>query len=417
MNSIMGIVHSLRIAKGGNKKLAILKRESGNENWKKFLWYTYNTALNYWVSAPSDLTFYADDDEFCYDDFFKGINAMLNREFKGKLAREYALELSRKFGEPIRLVLSGSVKAGVSIKTINKAYPDLIPTFNVMLAENTPIEKFPVYGFMKYDGVRCTVKVTRDCTTCFLRSGKELGLVTLSRYMSSDFQRDGWYDGELVMGDGLQESRVKVTGNVNKVLKGSCNHFDGYTFQVFDWVPLDDWDNKCNSFTYDDRHRFLIKNLNKNDAIRLAHYTILHSQEDVEAFMEDLYSRGYEGGIFRYPEDGYEWKRTNRLIKGKAKLDGVVTCIGYTPGTGKYESMIGSLKCTGILDCEGRRDPVEVHFNVGSGLSDYDRDQDPSIYIGQEIEIQYNDIVCAENSTQSSVFIPVFKRIKDDLNI
>lgn len=410
-SSIIKIVHELRIARGGNKKLAILKQHADNEPWKRFLLYTYNSSHNYWVSAPNDNTFFDDNAEFDHEGFFSGLACMIRREFKGSLARDYAKELSQKYGEPVRLALKGSINAGVSVKTVNKAYPGWIPTFDIMLAQDVPVEEFPVMGFIKYDGVRVLVHVDpiAETSTAYTRSGKELNLLCLTRAMA--VQRPGWYDGELVMGDGLQESRTKVTGNVNKVLKGSCNTFDGYTFQIFDFVSESDWaDKKCDT-SYISRIKHLTENLVETDKIKLAYYKYMASSKDVNDMYEDLVDKGYEGMILRYMRDPYEWKRTSKLIKKKAKFEGIVKCTGTNPGTGKYEGMIGSLICEGTLDCERKREPTYVEFSMGSGLSDYDRDQDPSYYIGQDIEIQYNDIVLGEGASVSSVFIPVFKRV------
>ena len=105
------IVQKLRMAKGGNAKLKILKEHEDNEHWKQILLAMYDESINYYVSAPSDLTFVEENiniTEMLYD-----LNELANRTYTGNAAREVAKEGSQKYGEIYRLVLDGTLKAGV----------------------------------------------------------------------------------------------------------------------------------------------------------------------------------------------------------------------------------------------------------------------------------------------------------------
>lgn len=402
------IVRQLRLARGGNKKLAILQSHKDNEDWKKILVAMYDSSINYYVGAPADLTFV--DEPIDVPNMMFYLRELSNRSYTGGAARELAKEGSQEFGEIFRLILGGSLKAGVSIKTINKAYPGLIPTFPVMLAKAVPNPKFPLYGSIKYDGVRVLAFVENKEVTLKTRAGKELVVLSLMDELS--LYPDGVYDGELVMGSGKQAGRTSITGHVNKCLLGSTNeiHAD-YTYQVFDRVSIDDWDSLSCIVPFEERKHFLYRTAVPSHRVKMVPQYLLKSKKSVESMFAYMMSNGFEGLILRYAEDPYIWDRTDKLIKMKAVKEAVVVCEGYTEGEGKYAGMIGSLDCAGIVE------DIPVRFSVGTGLSDHDREQPPEHYVGSDIEITYNDIVKAEGAVTHSLFIPVFKRRKVDKDV
>ena len=249
------IVHELRKVKGRNAKLDILRKYKDDGLWKNILVAMYDDSINYYVSAPSDTTFTDGDCE----GMFSALYALSNRSVTGNAARELARNTSRAYGEIFRLVLKGSLNAGVSIKTINAAYPCLIPTFDVMLAEKNRPEVFPVWSSIKYDGVRVVITVMGGSVKIQTRSGKVLIIDSLIDSMSK--QADGVYDGELVMGDGLQISRTGITGEVNRVLKGTSTEIIGYTFCIFDKLSLTEWSDQDCPRGYAARHKDLLDNI------------------------------------------------------------------------------------------------------------------------------------------------------------
>ena len=393
------IVHELRKASGRNAKLDILRKHKDNGLWKNILVAMYDDSINYYVSAPSDNTFTENDPH----DMFDILWALRYRKVTGNKARNLAKQGSKAFGEIFRLVLKGSLNCGVSIKTINAAYPCLIPTFEVMLAEKNKPKTFPVWSSIKYDGVRVVATVWNGDVKIQTRSGKILNIASLKNSMAK--QEDGVYDGELVMGDGLQISRTGITGEVNRVLKGTSTEILGYTFCIFDKLTTREWDNQSCTRSYAERSKDLIDNFVMCIDTRTIRHIECNSHEDIESMFQEKLALGYEGLILRYMDDPYEWRRTKALMKVKSITTGVLRCVGTTDGTRKYDGMIGALICEGTINGKN----IEVH--VGTGLSDFDRDMSPEAYIDHDIEVEYNDIVKAKNADHWSLFLPVFKRI------
>lgn len=398
---MINIIHQLRIAKGTKKKLRILQDHANNEEWLQFLSCTYDTGINYHVSAPSELTFLDSDPD--YEGMFRDLLRLSTRKITGNKARALALELSECYGEMARLVLKGSINAGVGIETINKAYPGLIPTYGVMLAKDVVLTRYPVLASTKFDGVRCIVRVEGGRAHAITRNGKVLHLTSLLESMNN--QSDGVYDGELVLGDGLQADRTRITGAVNKVLFGTRDDIDNYTYCIFDRVELTDWDAKSCNYGYLERLQRLSISYEFSPYVEVVQQTNLSTPREVNALFEHRINSGYEGLILRYSDHPYLWKRSDYLIKKKAIKECTLRCTGTLEGTGKYAGMIGALLCQGIA--EGK----DIKVKVGTGFTDIDRDYSPAHYIGKDIEIDYNDIVRAKLATWHSLFLPRFKRV------
>jgi DNA ligase-1 len=401
---MISIVHELRKASGTNKKLQILKRYKNNDTWKQFLHYTYNPFINFHVSAQDSINFVGDLDD--YSGMFNILDSLSDRTFTGNSARQLAYEGSEKYGEIFRLALKRSINAGISTTTINKAYPKLIPEFNVMLAVNQDPVTYPVYASIKYDGVRCIVFVNKDSVEVLTRAGKKIYIPGLEKEMSQ--APSGVYDGELVDKQGKQNNRTTISGFVNKSLKGASISYTDYHYVIFDYLTICEWTNQKSSTMYSDRYSFISDEFSKDkyEYCKPIVQSEVFNKDDIDSMFRILINDGFEGLILRYKDDPYVWKRSPSLLKVKSTKECVLTCVGTIEGNGKYAGMIGAISCIGELQ------GVPIKVDIGSGLSDYDRDKAPEEYEGKSIEILYNDIVSNKNNPNVySLFLPRFKRI------
>lgn len=397
---MIDIIHSLRRARGTNAKKAILETHKDNDLWKRFLVAAYDPHVNYYIAAVNDTTFIDDCD---VESMLNELAWLSDRIVTGNDARDHARYMSEEYGELFRLVLSGNIKAGVNVKTINNVYGNLIPTFPVMLGVDIPVPRFPVWASTKFDGARVLVRVMDKKATVYTRSGKRLHLRSLENDMKD--QMPGMYDGELIYQTGKMVGRTKIVGQVNRVLRGGQRDIKNYCYMIFDAVDIGSWDDRHDLVDYGKRYRLLQNTLRLSERVQLIEQVECPGPELVNALFEDRLEVGFEGLILRYPEDYYEWKRTHALIKKKAIKEFVLECYDTQPGTGKYEGLIGALLCRGTV--EG----TYVEVKVGSGFSDFDRDLVPEYYVGAKIEGLYNSIVKSENSEHYSLFLPRFKRV------
>ncbi len=108
------------------------------------------------------------------------------------------------------------------------------------------------------------------------------------------------------------------------------------------------------------------------------------SKEALETHLQAIAKAGGEGLMLHHQDAYYQpYNRTNALIKLKVIDEGCALVRGYSPGKGKYQGMVGSLRVETMIDGEKR------YFKVGSGLTDLMRKDPPEI--GQAIIYRHND--------------------------
>lgn len=407
---LIKIVHRLRIAKGTNAKLEILKEHKNNEIWKKFLEYTYDTRKTFGVSAPKDPTF---DEEPITDNMFNNLDLLANREVTGNKAKDLAKMLSNAYGEIPRLILGGSVKAGISYTTINKAYPGLIVVFESMKGKDCPITEWPVASSIKYDGVKVFSFVSEAGIFHTSSTGAEFRLDTLTKELTG--AKPGVYEGELIHKEGKIIHRPSITGKLNSLLSGTIvdlpKDYD-WSYMIYDWIPTEEWANQLGKLSYRDRYGTLVSTVQSFGShvthAKCVQQSEISDMDMVIKFYNYWQELGYEGSMHRYLYDVYVWERTHRLVKKKAIRQCILTCVGTKPHSNPAKGITGSLDCSGVIT-DKDAGTVEVSVNVGSGLSKFDIQFDEDRYINQRVEVLYNSVTKTDKGY--SLFIPRYKRL------
>ncbi|KAF8322424.1 DNA ligase/mRNA capping enzyme [Cantharellus anzutake] len=108
----------------------------------------------------------------------------------------------------------------------------------------------------------------------------------------------------------------------------------------------------------------------KVDHVIVEQQTIVRDRDHVLEMLKEVESRGGEGLMLREPGSLYVGTRSNTLLKVKTFYDAEARVIGYTKGKGKHAGKTGALLCE---MASGKK------FSVGSGLSDKQRANPPSI--------------------------------------
>jgi DNA ligase-1 len=108
---------------------------------------------------------------------------------------------------------------------------------------------------------------------------------------------------------------------------------------------------------------------------RIADTASLHAQ------LREVVAAGGEGLMLHHQDNYYLPGRSEGLLKLKLFEDAEARVVGYVPGKGKYEGMVGALQ---MQADDGRR------FRIGSGLSDAQRAHPPAI--GSLVTYRYNGL-------------------------
>ena len=180
MERLKQFVDKMQATSSSLDKVEILKQQP--EFIKKIIEYTYNPYKKYNVTGKTckknrDLC----DPNSIHDTIFDLLDDLTNRVYTGHdaitMVNSFALQ-NYNYGYLIYSIIDKDLKIRTGAKVINKAFPGLIPEFNVALAQNYEPKLTDWndhwYASRKLDGVRClaVVDVEGKCTL-YSRMGKE----------------------------------------------------------------------------------------------------------------------------------------------------------------------------------------------------------------------------------------------------
>ena len=189
--------------------------------------------------------------------FFAVLDECASRKVTGNAAIEsvYTLfsSVTQENEKWMRKVLKKHLAIGVSTKSVNKVFPGLIPTFDVSLAqkyEEKRTEGKRICIEPKLDGIRCIAIVRDNKVMMFARSGKQITNFDDSIGKELSSLPSGVYDGEIMgkdfialMRQAYRKEEVDVTGTY---------------FAMFDYLTINEWDQKKGFYSCEDRYGFLL---------------------------------------------------------------------------------------------------------------------------------------------------------------
>lgn len=175
-------------------------------------------------------------------------------------------------------------------------------------------------------------------------------------------------DGELFVGRGRFDETVSI------VRSHSGERWDQIAFQVFDLYP-------STSGVADMPFEERIANLPTTQHVRPLPQLRCLGVEHLTQFVDYVIHIGGEGVMLREPGSFYEKKRSGTLLKVKRFHDAEATVFGHVAGKGKHAGRLGALDC---LTEDG------VAFQIGTGLSDAQREAPPSV--GSRVTYRFQEL-------------------------
>jgi DNA ligase-1 len=354
-----------------------------------------------------------------------------NRTATGHAARDlikFHMDLSTadQWNNWYRRILIKDLKCGVSEKTINsqtkKASKEQynVPVFQCMLAHDSANHENKMKGKkfldVKLDGVRVIsiYNADNDTVTMYSRNGKILSnfqhieqeiLTTLA----STFSESMVLDGEVV-----SESFQDL---MKQIHRKSMTTASDARLALFDILPLTEFLEGTSKLGCRQRHDKLkeIEYNLKEDS----HIFVLEKKEvdldtdEGQATYKELNKKaveqGYEGIMIKDIDAPYQSKRSHHMLKAKPFIEVSLTVKAVEEGTGRN---VGKL---GALIVEGNDDGKFIKTNVGSGLTDENREtfwKDQDSLIGQIVEIRADAITQNQDSNDYSLRFPRFLRFR-----
>jgi DNA ligase-1 len=361
------------------------------------------------------------------DTFWRIAQELAERRLTGNQAlftintmRAQALE--SEWNNWYRRILIKDLRCGVSEKTINtvvkKIRPEYeIPVFSCQLAHDSANHEGKVTGQklieVKLDGVRViTVVYPSGQVDMYSRNGKELvNFPHIAKQLAKHavfFAEPTVLDGE-IMSASFQDLMKQVHRKSDvKANDAVLNLFDIITLREFQ-AGVGEHRQIDRSFTLSAWYEH-IKDHMPNITVVGQVAVDLDTPEGERTFTKlnkQAVTGGYEGIMIKDPNAVYECKRSTAWLKLKPFIEVSLTVIGVEEGTGKNAGRLGALIVEGVDDGK------TIRTNVGSGLTDAQRDEiwaERDAVIGQIVEVRADAATQNQDSEgEWSLRFPRFK--------
>ena len=322
----------------------------------------------------------------------------------------------RDAGTVLEALICKDLSIGCDSKSINKEMPNLIPTFNVQLANKYFDKPQYVEGktfaiTTKIDGGRIIALKENGQVSFYTRAGQKYeGLVDLESEMLRLMPDNTCLDGEitlLVRGNLSSKDAYKET---MKIVRTKDKEKHGIKMLVFDCMTADEFKNQNCTNDYTVRRADAELLFNQGDFQYFELLPILYRGSDtseITRILEEEVSNGEEGIMINICDAPYEFKRTNGLLKVKKMQTMDLEIIGFEEGEGRLAGKLGA-----VLVRYKNGNVVKV----GSGFSDDLRVTiwaNQSDYLGNICEVQYFEETTNADGGESLRF-PIFKDFRPD---
>ena len=421
MNKPWKIIQELEADNSRLKKEAIIKRESDADNIRFFDGVCM--ALDGFRTFGVQKVPVAEKDGpgIPEAEFLDTIKKLEERTLTGNEMRDVIQDLcnrsnAEEWNDWYRRILIKDLRCGVTHKTINKFSTYKVPVFECMLATDSAKHEKKMVGDVivepKLDGVRVVVicDVDKDEVKLFSRNGKEL-----TNFPHINEQFDDMLDQ---MGESMVFDGEVMSDNFQKLMR-EIHRKEGAKTQdailnLFDCIPLEDFkEGECGlSIT---KRKQLLEDFKYGPNINLVEYVKINlSDDDGQKQFADYnkicIDKGYEGIMVKPIGGLYECKRSTLWLKVKPFIEVSLTVKATEEGTGRN---VGKL---GALIVEGNDDGKFIKTNVGSGLTDGNRDEfwkAKEKLIGQVVEIRADAITQNQDAKDEwSLRFPRFLRFR-----
>lgn len=414
LEDLNNLVEELNQSNSNNDKKEVLEKYPQCQD---LLYYIYSPFTQFNVTSKNlkkrmDL---AEDTNLDIISLLKQLNNLEITGHKALAVTNGFIVRNSEYKELIYKIIDKNLKTRTDLKTINKVFPNLIPEFNVALANKYEDQAHKIdfenddwYASRKLDGIRVITRIENGKIKFFSRKGKEFyTLDTIKNEISNNsFILDNLVlDGELCIVD--EEGNEDFTSIV-KEIRRKDHTIENPKYKVFDILTLEEFDSKESTTKLTERiNRVSFQGF---EFIESVEHTKVDSAGHLQQMADNAVESGWEGLIIR-KDVGYEGKRSNNLLKVKKMHDAeyIIKDVIFSPiryilnGKDVEEEMLSAV----VIEHKDNR------VQVGSGFSIADRQyyyQHPEEIIGKEATIKYFEESTDSNGNKSLRF-PIVKHI------
>ena len=395
LNQVKKLVDELKATSSSLEKKEILKKYLVNdEDLKNIVYYTYNPFYQFYITSDvCEKNIHLSGKQF--ECIFELLDSLRLRKLTGHDAvgavNAY-IKNNEEYKEIVYTIIDKDLKTRTAEKTINSAIKNLIPEFEVALADKYDEKnvnfKDTWYASHKLDGVRCACVVDENGkATSYSRQGKiftTLGVV--EKEIESLGLKNVVFDGELCsIKNGVEDFQ-----SIMKLIRKKDYTIPNPAYKIFDMIDIDDFFNKKSKDKLSTRLQNLKETIpEKNNYLQLLKQTVVKDKDHFAELLKEASDKNWEGLMLRR-DSTYEGKRSKNLLKVKTFFDAEYKVIDVENGPFRLvvdgkEVEETMLSCVTI---KHKGFPVRV----GSGWTIEDRRlyyKNPEKIIGKTLTVQY----------------------------
>lgn len=412
---------------GKYDKIALLKKYP---ELKELLILMYDPLINFYVTGRSVEKYYGENvtvemkstgtfvaNRNIYNVIYKLIGLLGVLQERKITGEEALLDCAtylfyhEEYFDTLLRVFDRDLGIGISVTTINAAFPDLITEFNVPLARTYTPEKINIDDSNKYwlsrklDGIRCLCFITRHDVKFYSRNGKEF--FTLDKIKKDILHNwkgpyDTILDGELcIYSDGVEDFQA-----ISREYRKKDHTIEHPLLMVFDSYSIDEFKVGYSLSDYEFLNYARLIVVSKLTYVEPLEQTLVNSVNDIMSYKTPLH---WEGLMLR-KDDPPVFARSNNLLKVKKFKDIDLEVTGIT--IGKISMLNIKTDCVTSLTVEYKGYLVDV----GSGLTWDQRilwKNSPRLIVGKTITVKYFNESRNKDGGISLRF-PIFKGVRED---
>tara|TARA_X000000368_G_scaffold190179_1_gene149963 strand:+ start:25 stop:909 length:885 start_codon:yes stop_codon:yes gene_type:complete len=265
----------------------------------------------------------------------------------------------------------------------------------------------------KLDGVRVITIILNGVVTMYSRNGKQfINFGHVEKELEDLLGKESHEGGIVLDGEMVSSSFQALMKQVHR--KDNVEATDA-KYALFDILPLDEFQTGVSTLGCRARHKQLLETIPENSDNMFVVEKVevdLDTQEGQTMFRgynKLAVESGFEGIMIKDVDALYECRRSHYMLKAKPFIEVSLSVVDTEEGTGRN---VGKL---GALICEGKDDGKFIRVNVGSGLSDEQRETfwtHKEDLINQIAEVRADAITKNQDSEEYSLRFPRFKTFR-----
>ena len=399
LKDLQNFVDDMKATSSLNEKKVIIESIKGNEFIKGALNYALDPYKKYYVTSKtckknSDLC----DMNLVHDTIFDLLNDLNGRVYTGHDAIAVVnafVSQNAEYEDLIFSIIDRNLEIRASESVINKVIPNLIPTFDVALANKFDPKRVNWedvwFASRKLDGVRCiTVVDLNGDVKCYSRVGNEFETLQVVKDAVKQLGVIGVvFDGEICL---MDENGNEDFQGIMKQIKRKNHTIANPKYVMFDYLTMTEFDSKVGTATLAERiSRFakLHEAIEDQESLSVLEQIVVSDDDHFASLKSKAEDKGFEGVMLR-KNVGYEGKRSQNLLKVKKFYDAeyVVRNVDFEDHRvirdGK--EVVIPMMAQAYIEHKG------YTVAVGSGWNQEQRiryQANPNLIIGKTITVQY----------------------------